>query len=521
MHASRSLSVTLIAAAALLAGSHAAGQAQAPPLVRALKTGDREAALTLARQKTSALAAEADGTTALHWAVRQNDLELVERLLKTGADPSTANRYGVTPLNLAAINGHATMIERLLDAGADVNTVGTDGETPLMTVARGGHVDAAEVLLSRGATVDARELWHGQTALMWATAQGHAPMMRMLLAHGADVNARSNEEKWERQVTSEPRDKWLPPGGLTPLMFAAREGCVACIDVLKEAGADFNATTPDGISSTILALINGHYDVAGALVEAGTDPNLLDYVGRGALYAAIDFNTMPSSNRPSPKVIEQKLSALDVARMLLERGADPNARLEKQSPYRAKLDRGNDTMLGAGTTPFLRAAKAGDIPAMQLLLEHGADPALAPTRSGITPLMAAAGLGTAEQDTTGRYKTQAQAIEAIQLLLDRGADVNAAATDGRTALHGAALQGYDEVIKYLAAKGAKLGAEDSKGFTPLDTALGRAGGFGFTGGEGVVREGTASVLRQLMGEKATPASPAGHDAGAAAVKAPQ
>jgi ankyrin repeat protein len=391
----------------------------------------------------------------------------------------------------------------------------------LMTVARGGHVAAAKVLLERGAAIDAREAWHGQTALMWATAQGHAPMMRELIARGADVNARSNEEEWERQVTSEPRDKWLPPGGLTPLLFAAREGCVECVAVLEDAGADFNATTPDGISATILALINGHYDTAGALVEAGTDPNLLDYVGRGALYAAIDFNTMPSSNRPAPKVLEQKLSALDVARMLLARGADPNARLAKQSPYRAKLDRGNDVMLGAGTTPFLRAAKAGDIPAMKLLLEHGADPTLGVTRSGISPLMAAAGVGTNEADTTGRYKTQAQAIEAIQMLLDRGADVNAAANDGRTAVHGAALQGYDDVIKYLAAHGADLSVKDKKGFTPLDTALGRAGGFGFTGGEGVVREGTAAVLRQLMGANATPARAPEQAPAANAVAAPQ
>ena len=518
MKAARHWFLATAAAAALAAGSVAL--AKTPPLVEALKSGDRATALTLARQKTSALAAEADGTTALHWAVRQDDLELVDRLLKTGADPKVANRYGITPLHLAAINGSAGAIERLLKAGADPNEVGADGETPLMTVAHGGHVDAAKVLFAHGASIDAREQWHGQTALMWAAAQGHAPMLRELIAHGADVNAHSSVDEWERQITAEPRDKWLPPGGLTPLLFAAREGCLDCLPVLEEAGADFNATTPNGISATILALINGHYDVAGALVEAGTDPNLLDYVGRGALYAAIDFNTMPSSNRPAPNVIEQKLTALDVARMLLERGADPNARLEKQSPYRAKLDRGDDMMLGAGTTPFLRAAKAGDLPAMRLLLEHGADPTLGPTRSGITPLMAAAGVGTSEADTTGRYKTQAQAIEAIQLLLDRGADVNAVATDGRTAVHGAALQGYDDVIRYLAAHGADLQAKDKKGFTPLDTALGRAGGFGFTGGEGVVREGTASVLRQLMGMNATPASPAAQGAAAGAVAAP-
>jgi ankyrin repeat protein len=484
-------------AAALLLLSVTAGAAT-PRLVQAVKTGDRATALALAREAAEVAATEADGTTALHWAVRQNDLELVDRLLRTGAEPTAANRYGVTPLKLGAINGDPKLLGRLLDAGGDANAVARDGETLLMTAARGGHAAAVKLLLERGAAVDARESWHGQTALMWAAAQGHPDVLRELLAHGADVNARSNQEEWERQVTSEPRDKWLPPGGLTPLLFAARENCLDCLPVLIEAGADVNATTPDGISAVVIALINGHYDVAGALVEAGTDPKLADYTGRTALYAAIDFNTMVKSNRPAPKVLENKLTGLDVARLLLEHGADVNATLKRLPPYRAKLDRGNDTMLGGGTTAFLRAAKAGDVPAMKLLLEHGADPMLAPTRSGITPLMAAAGLGTAEQDTTGRLKTQAQAIEAIQLLLDLGIDIDAQATDGQTAVHGAAMQGFDDVIRFLASKGAKLDTPDKDGFTPLDVALGKAGGFGFSGNEGVVREATAALLTELM-----------------------
>jgi len=204
------------------------------------------------------------------------------------------------------------------------------------------------------------------------------------------------------------------------------------------------------------------------------------------------------SNRPAPKVLENRLSGLDVARIALDHGADVNARLKRLPPYRAKLDRGNDGMLGGGTTAFLRAAKAGDLPAMQLLLERGADPTLAPTRNGISPLMAAAGLGTSEEDTTGRQKTQAQAIEAIQLLLDRGLDINAKANDGQTAVHGAALQGYDDVIRFLASKGAALDTPDKDGFTPVDVALGKAGGFGFSGKEGVLREGTAALLHELM-----------------------
>jgi ankyrin repeat protein len=487
--------VALIAAATAFAA--------APRLIEAVKSGDRATAMTLAREASEVTATEADGTTALHWAVRQNDLELVDRMLRAGADANAANRYAVTPLKLAAVNGDAKMLARLLDAGGDASFAGQDGETLLMTVARGGHVEAARLLIERGAEVDAREQWHGQTALMWAAAQGHPAMLRELIAHGADVDARSNHEEWERQVTSEPRDKWLPPGGLTPLLFAARENCLACLPVLLEAGADVNATTPDGISPVVLALINGHFDVAGALLDAGTDPNLADYTGRTALYAAIDFNTMVKSNRPAPKVLENRLTGLDVARLALAHGAEVDAQLKRLPPYRAKLDRGNDTMLGGGTTAFLRAAKAGDVPAMKLLLEHGADPTLAPTRSGINPLMAAAGLGTAEQDTTGRAKTQAQAIEAIQLLLDLRIDIDTQARDGQTALHGAALQGYDDVIRFLASKGATLDTPDKDGFTPLDVAPGKAGGFGFSGNEGVVREDTAALLRELMAASAS------------------
>jgi ankyrin repeat protein len=322
-------------------------------------------------------------------------------------------------------------------------------------------------------------------------------MLTELLAHGAKVNDQSAIEHWERQVTSEPRDKWLPPGGLTALLFAAREGRVDCIPVLVKAGADVNATTPHGISGIVLALINGHYDAAGALIDAGTNPNLADYTGRTGLYAAIDFSTMPNSNRPAPQVLENRLSALDVARMLLDHGADVNAQLTAMPPYRAKLDRGNDFMFQAGATPLLRASKAADLPAIKLLLERGANPKIGTNRTGITPLLAAAGVGTNESDSTGRQKTQQEAIAALQIFLDRGLDVNAADNNGRTALHGAALQGYNDVIKFLAAKGAAFDAKDNKGFTPLDVALGKAGGFGFAGVEGVHREETAALIRKL------------------------
>ena len=246
-------------------------------------------------------APEADGTTPLHWAVRADDLAKVNQLLAAGADPKVANRYGVTPLYLACQNADPAMIERLLKAGADANAVSTEGETALMTVARTGVVEAAKVLLDHGAKVDAREQWHGQTALMWAVDEQHPAMVKELIAHGADVNAVSNVNHWERQKTAEPRDKWLPSGGLTPLLFAARQGCVECEQVLLDAGAKINTTDPDGISPVLIAIINGHYDAAAFLLNKGADPNLADETGRTALFSAVDFNTMPVSNRPSPR----------------------------------------------------------------------------------------------------------------------------------------------------------------------------------------------------------------------------
>jgi hypothetical protein len=336
---------------------------------------------------------------------------------------------------------------------------------------------------------------------MWAAADGHADMIRTLVAAGADVNARSTIVAWERQRTQEPRDKWLPPGGLTPLLLAAREGRVEAVDALLESGADVNLVDPEQHTPLVYALINGHLDVAGTLIARGADVNMGDKVGRTALWAAVDLHTVPSSNRPPPREYDDTLTSMQVIEMLLARGAHVDAAIRQQVPYRTKLDRGGDGVLGAGTTPLLRAAKAADTKVIELLLQHGAD-ATATTRNGVNAIMMAANVATREEDMTGRNKTQQETIDTIRVLAAAGVDIDAADTQGRAAVHGAALWGLTDVVTFLHQSGADLAQKDTRGFTPLDTALGLAGGFGFDGRSSVVREETAKAIRTMMGPEA-------------------
>ena len=496
----RSTLTTLVVVSALT-GTAVFAQTPAPnaaQLVAAVKAGESATALSLLQRKADPNAAEVDGTTALHWAVRNGDVTLLDRLLRAGAKADAANRYGVTALPLACQQGDPAIVERLLNAGLSANLTGPLGETALHTCARSGHVAAAKMLVTRGASLNAVESWRGQTPIMWAAAQGHGEMVAMLAEAGADVNARSGIIAWERQRTSEPRDKWLPPGGFTPLLFAAREGRVDAAKALIAAGADVSAIDPDRQSALVIALINGHFDVANLLIDNGADVNTPDKVGRTALWAAVDYNTPPQSNRPAPNPFDEDATSLDVIKNLLAHGARVDAALTAQVPYRTKLDRGADGVLGAGTTPLLRAAKAGDTPVVKLLLERGANPK-AVTRNGVNGLMMAANVAAREEDRTGRGKTQKDAIETITLMLAAGVDVNAADTLGRTAVHGAALWGLTDVVRFLHKSGATLDVEDKRRFTPLEAALGMAGGFGFDSKSSVVREDTAKAIRELMG----------------------
>jgi len=474
--------------------------AAAAPLVDAVKSGDRTAAMAMLDKRVDVNAPEADGTTALHWAVQQGDLDLVQRLIRAGANVKARNDYGSTPMSEAAVLARTPILDALLKAGADVESPNADGQTALMVVARTSQVDAARLLIARGANVNAVEKWRGQTALMWAVAQNQPAMVKELVAHGADVNARSTINNWQRQVTAEPRAIYRPAGGLTPLLYAAREGCAECARLLVDAGADINVGDPENISPLLMAVMNGRFDTASYLIKKGASPNKWDFWGRGPLYMAVDINTIPRGGRPDQPSIDETTS-LQIIDMLLAAGANPNAQLKLAPPFRnVGNDRGLDGMLTTGTTPLLRAAKALDAPAITSLLAHGAEITLANSR-GMTPIMAAAGLGSVDADTRGFYlseDTQQRAIDSLTLLIKAGGDVNSKDSRGLTPLHEAARWGWNDVVTFLVQSGADVNAKDNRGLTPIDSALGKAGGNSRGGARIDVHEDTAALLRKLM-----------------------
>jgi uncharacterized protein len=491
------------AAQAALAVLLMVGAAQVPAwaatLVEAAKADDSASALALLKSKVDVNAAESDGTTALHYAVYHNDAPLVESLLKAGANPSAINQYGSTPLLEAAVWGNPVVMERLLKAGAKVDQGNGDGQTALMILARTSNVEAAKLLIKHGANVNAVEQWHDQTALMLAAAESQPAMVKLLLEHGAKPDARSKLNHWTRMVTAEPRAQMREVGGLTALLYAARQGCLECAKLLVEAHSDVNLPDPEGVTPLIMAVTNFHFDLGAYLVSKKANVNTWDWWGRTPLYAAVDLNTIPHGGRPDQPSLDNTTS-VEMIKILLDAGANPNAQLKLFPPYRAVgPDRGADMMLTMGATPLLRAAKAGDAEATRLLLEHGANPNL-PNIQGITPVMAAAGLGSNEIDTRGRFKTQPEQVACIDLLVKAGGDVNARDGRGQTALHGAALFGYDEVIKDLVAHNADINAKDSKGMTPLDSAMGRAGGHGRGGTSIIVHDATAALIKQYQAD---------------------
>lgn len=455
---------------------------------------------------------QADGTTALHWAAHWNDVEMAGLLIGAGAHIQAANRDGVTPLFLATENGSAAMIERLLQAGADPNRpILAHGETPLMMASRSGNTEAVAALLEHGAHINVSESLRGTTALMWAAEQGHASVVRLLVEHGARVDARSETVTpigrrglgfanstviFGASGRAAPQTRTI--GGLTALLFGAREGSLDCVRELVAAGADVKEASVDGSSPLLVAVQNGFYDVARFLLEQGGDPNQANHKNWTPLYLAVKNRNQEITAVPGPN----RDGALEFITTLLDHDANPNLRIQADT----EVHQGMSALWlkEAGATPLLRAALSGDLTVVRLLLNHGADPRI-PTFDHTTPLMVAAGVGWA--DGMMREYSEDETLEVVKLLLDRGADVNAANDHGITPLHGAAYKAANKVVQLLVDRGAKLDALDngedygfgkrSAKMTPLNWAEGVPIGMS----SAIYHADTVALLTRLMKER--------------------
>jgi ankyrin len=428
-------------------------------LADAAKQGDREAVRSLLNGRAPEDVAGPQGTAALIWAASRNDMQMVDLLLRAGADAKAANEYGATALYAAAANADPAITVKLLAAGADANAHLVSGETPLMEAARRGNLATVRALLSGGADPNAREGKGEQTALMWAIAEHHAAVAEELVKRGADISARSK-------------------AGFTALMFAAQQGDADSARILLNAEANPNEVMPKtGATPLIIASAIGNADVAALLLDKGADPNAVDANGFTSLHHAVrdsDYGVDPAS----------KATAVTIVKTLLAHGANPNARLKldkEKAAAEKKANAGNAaartkrTTLTiteielAGATPLALAAEVNNLDAIKALVDGGADPLIA-TEQNTTPLMLAAGAGTDVQRARSPEE-RAMAIQTAAFLVEHGADVNAAGQFGWTALHAASYQGLNDVVEFLARKGAKLDAMDSLGQTPLSISL--------------------------------------------------
>jgi ankyrin repeat protein len=407
-------------------------------------------------------AAQIDGMTALHWAVHHDDLATVKVLLAAKANVKAENRYGVTPLSLACVNGNAPMVALLLEAGAEPTGALRGGETPLMTASRTGNLDVVKSLLARGASVNAK-LPQGQTALMWAAAEGHSAVVDVLLAAGADFSAALDS-------------------GFTALLFAARGGHTRIVRALLKSGVDLNYATPPGrtvaklprrgTSALLVAIENGHFELAARMLDLGADPNDMrsGYTPLHILSWVRKPDRGEDDGLPPPEG-SGTLNTEQLIRKLVAAGANVNARLTGGPSGGGRIAR-------KGCTPFMLAADTADTAYLKLLVELGADPTI-PNVDHCTPIMAAAGLGTrAAEEEAG---TEEEALEAVAYLLTIGADINGVADTGDTAMHGAAFANFPKVVKFLDANGARIevwNQKNKRGWTPLLIAEGhRFGNF--------------------------------------------
>jgi ankyrin repeat protein len=478
----------------------------------AAQRGDRAAVRAALARKADVNVAQTDGSTALHWAVEHDDIEMVNVLLGAGARVAARTREGVTPLQLAAINGSAPVLDRLLKAGADPNAALTPaGDTALMMASRTGRTDAVRVLLEGGAAVNAKETWGGTTALMWAVAEGHAAAARTLVEAGADVNARTHyvaaangrgfEGRTPLQDATAAKAAEFASGWLTPLMFAAREGRTDLARLLVGAGADVDAVAGDGKTALALAIFNGNYEAASLLVDSKADVNRADAQRFTPLFWAVDRRNMETApNFPWTVTAD----AMPLIRKLLDAGADPNA-LVNNTP-RARMREGSPRIVFA--TALMRAAFAADLELVRLLLERGADPSII-SRDGETMVSAAAGLAFIHGYHRGR--SPEERMEVVKLFVTLGNDVNYADDYGITPLMAAGNYGNVPIIQYLIDAGADLGAHDlgkkndgqfgssNEPLMPIDYAIG-VGTF-VPNNAVIIHEGAVALMARLMKER--------------------
>jgi ankyrin len=447
-------------------------------LADAVQRGDKVAVRSLVADRANINVPQSDGTTALHWAVRYGDLTTADLLIKAGADVKAANRYGLTPIQLAATNGNAAMIQRLLEAGVDPNFANPGGETVLMTASRTGNLDAIFLLLAKGANVNAKESERGQTALMWAVLENHADVVKLLLARDADINAKTTAHTIKGEYTpARPagaagpgiiRQRALPTteGGMTALLFAVRDGNMPMTRQLLDSGADIQLASANDTSPLIIAILNGQTEIASYLLNRGANPNAIDAYKRGPLFAAIElrnFNHEKYSDLPT-----DGRDPLDLIKALLAKGANPNQQTNT-TPVHGLMQFDGSWVNFDGQTPLIRAALSGDAEVMKLLLQYKADAKIT-TDGGTTSLMAATGINWIPAQTY--MHSEEEYVEAVNLCLAQGVDVNAANSMGLTAMHGAANRGWESIVQILADHGSKLDPKDKEGRTPMTYAQG-------------------------------------------------
>ena len=473
--------------ACMVVPSLAAGAVSEAKIAAATRDGERATAIALLRAEPEDVNAKLpDGTSALHWAVRADDLELVSLLVQAKAEANATDPHGITPLALACANANVEISSALLDAGANPDLADNAGTTPLMIAVRRPEAEIVRRLLGAGAKVDAHDHEAQQTALMLAVRENNAAAVRVLLAHGADVNAATRVGKTPARRSPGAgggshglgivRSGWpergyqeATPGGMTPLLYAARDGRTEIARMLIAAGANVNLPDANKITPLLMAITNNHPDAADVLIQNGAAINSADFWGRTPLWAAVEMRNMEYSRTGEHNVDRERL--LQLIRSLLDRSANPNARTLEVPPTRLYLlGLGDLSWVDfTGQTPFLRAALSGDVSVMKLLLERGADPNI-PTASNTTALMAAAGVNwVVAQTFTEDLPTQ---LEAVKLCLEKGADVNAANSMGLTAVFGSANRGADEILAFLVGRGARLDIKDAQGRTPMVWAEG-------------------------------------------------